>query len=96
MGKLTEMVIKNLKVPDDVGKHSDGRGLYLIVSKTGGKSWRFRYEIKAGGRRIEKTLTLGKYPQVGLAQARRELARQKTLLAEGGDPAAKRKEDKWL
>ena len=48
------------------GKHLDGDNLYLQVSKTGGKSWLFRYEIN--GR--ERALGLGSYKFCNLEQAR--------------------------
>jgi integrase len=62
-------------------KHTDGGGMYLLV-KAGGKYWRMAYRF-AGK---QKTLALGVYPAVSLAQARkkRDLARE--LLAAGTDP----------
>jgi hypothetical protein len=53
---------------------SDGRGLYLEISPTGGKWWRFKYRL-AGK---EKRISLGVYPDVPLAAARekREEARR--------------------
>lgn len=38
MVKLTALHIKNAKV----GRYADGKGLYLLVSPSGGKSWVLR------------------------------------------------------
>lgn len=65
-------------------------GLYLEVMPSGTKRWRFRYHF-AG---IEKMLSFGLFPEVGLRDAldRREAARR--LLAHGINPSDKRKEEK--
>ncbi len=44
--KLSATRVKALKDP---GRYSDGDGLHLFISKTGGKSWVLR--ITVGGRR---------------------------------------------
>mgnify|MGYP000149051080 CR=1 FL=1 len=69
-------------------KHSDGGGLYLHV-KAAGKYWRMDYAIH--GKR--KTLAIGVYPAVSLAQARKARDAAKAQLAQDIDPStAKRKE----
>lgn len=49
-------------------------GLYLRVRASGGKVWTYRYSItvqgEAGPKHLTRTLALGKYPALGLAQAR--------------------------
>jgi len=69
-----------------VGKEADGGGLNFQA----GKYWRLSYRF-AGK---QKTLALGVYPAVSLKAARlaREAARE--LLAQGIDPAEKKKADK--
>ncbi|MDG1986844.1 MAG: Arm DNA-binding domain-containing protein, partial [Halieaceae bacterium] len=47
-------------------KLSDGKGMYLLVTPNGCKYWRLKYRIL--GR--EKTLSLGVYPEISLADAR--------------------------
>ncbi len=42
------------------------RGLYLVVTKRGLKSWRYNYKIDGK----YKTQTYGQYPTIGLAKAR--------------------------
>jgi hypothetical protein len=52
----------------------EGGGLYLEISRTGGKLWRFKYYFDGK----EKRLAVGKYPELSLANARkcREAARE--------------------
>ena len=74
---LTDVQIRKAKPAEKPFKLNDGGGLHLYVSVAGGKSWRYRYEI--GGR--EKLLTIGSYPDVGLADAReaRQAAKAKVF-----------------
>jgi len=67
-----------------------GGGLYLEVTPTGAKYWRWKYRF--GGK--EKRLALGVFPEVSLAQATdaRDMAR--ATLRAGRDPAAERRERK--
>ncbi|MCG5549182.1 tyrosine-type recombinase/integrase [Halorhodospira halochloris] len=60
----------------------DCRGLYIIVAPSGGKWWRLRYRL-AGK---ERHLSLGKYPQIRLKQAREKRSEIEALLAAGIDP----------
>ena len=62
-------------------KHSDGGGLFLHI-KAAGKYWRMAYRF--GGK--QKTLSLGVYPVVTLAQARKRRDEAKAQLADGFDP----------
>ncbi len=62
-------------------KHSDGGGLYLHVLASG-KYWRVAYRF--GDK--QKTLALGVYPTVTLAEARKKRDEAKRLLAAGTDP----------
>jgi integrase len=70
-------------------KHTDGGGLYLYVTKAG-KYWRMNYRI-AGK---QKTLSLGIYPAVSLASARKGRDRAKELLAQRVDPSTEKQEAK--
>lgn len=71
-------------------KLTDREGLYLHVSKTGAKSWRFDYRL-AGAR---ETLTIGRYPDVGLGAARDALSRARVLVARGESPAKAKQHQK--
>lgn len=81
---LTALTVKNAKPKAKPYKLADGKGLYLVVTPSGGKLWRFDY--RHGEKR--KTLALGKWPDFELAAARerRDIARKR--LADGEDPAA--------
>lgn len=81
---LTNTAVKN-SIPNDNGKpkkYSDGGGLFLLVNPSG-KYWRYSYRYLEK----QKTLALGIYPELSLADARRlhELAREQ--LAKGEDPS---------
>ncbi len=96
MRKLTEITIKSFKIPENIGRHSDGAGLFFELLSSGRKRWIYRYRVKIDGKWSERTLVLGTYPQMTLAKARQELAIQKSILDAGEDPSTKRKEDKRL
>lgn len=66
-------------------KHTDGDGMYLLV-KASGKYWRLNYRF-AGK---QKTLALGVYPEVSLAEARKRRAAARTRLAGGDDPSTEK------
>lgn len=84
---LTDKAVRNAKPKDKAYKLTDGGGLFLFVTPAGGKSWRLKFRV--GG--TEKLLTLGKYPQVSLADARKARDHEKAKLAAGADPAHDRK-----
>ncbi len=69
---------------------SDSGGMYLWVTPSGGKLWRWAYCF--GGK--EKLMSLGKYPEVSLALARERHAEARKVLANGIDPMAQRKAEK--
>lgn len=55
-------------------KHTDGQGLFLLV-KAAGKYWRLSYRFLGK----QKTLALGVYPEVSLAQARQRRDQARVL-----------------
>ena len=61
--------------------------MYLELSPAGGKWWRLKYRF--GGK--EKRLSLGIYPDTGLADAREKRDAARKLLAAGVDPGEQRK-----
>jgi len=83
LNKLTALQATKLKTP---GRHSDGGGLYLSIDDAGRRRWIFMYV--RNGRRAE--LGLGSGRDLPLASARGEAAALRAILAEGGDPKAKR------
>lgn len=86
---LSPTRINNTKPKAKPYKLSDGGGLYLQVSPAGLKTWRYQYRF--GGVRAE--VTIGKYPEIGVADARDRHFECRSMLERGIDPAqAKRKE----
>ncbi|MBQ9526265.1 MAG: tyrosine-type recombinase/integrase [Fretibacterium sp.] len=63
---LSELKIKNLKPRKSRYLVNDGQGLYIAVMPTGEKYWYVR--TRDGG--IERKHSLGRYPDIGLKEAR--------------------------
>jgi hypothetical protein len=91
---LTDAQVKNAKLnkKKNVTTFFDGGGLYLLVTPTGGKLWRFKYRF-AGE---EKLMSLGSYPDTSLAKARESRDEARKLVASGIDPYELRKTYKSL
>lgn len=87
---LTDVAIRALKPTDKVQKVSDGEGLQLWVMPVGSKLWRYAFRYNGE----QKTLALGAYPEIPLADARKKRDEAKTLLANGIDPGQQKKLDK--
>ena len=87
---LTDNAIKNLKAKEKVFRTYDGNGLYIEVSPSGGKWWRFKYRFLSK----ENRLSLGTYPNISLKQARELRDKYKKMLAEGINPSEDRKSQK--
>ncbi|MEJ8673430.1 tyrosine-type recombinase/integrase [Chromobacterium amazonense] len=87
---LTDLAIRQAKPQDKPYQLADGESLYLEVSPSGGKLWRFRFRFqgKAG------ILALGKYPAVGLSDARQKAHEARVQLAQGINPSQAKKEAK--
>lgn len=79
MNKLTAMTVAKLSKP---GRYGDGGGLYLLIGPSGGRSWIFRFKV---GRR-ERSMGLGPFPDVSLADARAKAAECRRVRAEDQDP----------
>lgn len=89
---LKDLEIRALKPRDRIYKKADERGLYIEVHPTGSKLWRFKYAYLGK----DKRLALGRYPEVGLAEARDKRDEARRKLREGIDPLAERKRAKLL
>lgn len=87
---LTETRLRALKAKDKSYKVADQRGLYVEVTPSGGKLWRFRYRIG----KVEKKLSIGSYPDVTLKQAREATYEARHSIASGGDPAFEKRKQK--
>jgi integrase len=88
---LTDAGIRALKPKHtryEVPDRGDGseRGLCVIVQPSGARSWAVRYRM--GGR--ARKLTIGNYPAVSLATARKQAAIAKGAIAVGRDPGVEK------
>lgn len=84
---LTYIQINAAKRRDKAWSLSDSQGLYLVIQPNGSKLWRFRYRFLDR----QKTLHLGGWPQISLADARARRDDAKKLVANGIDPALEKK-----
>jgi integrase len=91
--KLTTKAVENFKPSPQRQEVSDGgSGLYLVIQPSGAKSWAVRYRHE--GRPTK--LTLGGWPALSLAEARKSAADALHDLARGIDPSGSRKAAKQL
>lgn len=85
---LTIKQIDAAKPKDKPYRISDGNGLYLYIPASGKKVWQLRYQFEGK----EKIHTVGKYPEIGPADARNLAFEVKRDLAIGLNPAVKKKQ----
>jgi integrase len=84
MGNLTATAVKATKA---AGRYGDGDGLYLVVGKSGSRSWMVR--VQKDGRR--RDIGLGSAKKVSLAIARDRAAIVRSQVELGIDPIAERR-----
>ena len=87
---LTATEVKSAKSKDKDYKLFDGGGLYLLVTKGGGKHWKLKYRMLDK----EKKISLGAYPAISLSNARELREKHKIEIAKQIDPNEKKKQDK--
>jgi len=80
---LTDTKIKSLKAKSARYRVSDSGGLTLEIMPSGTKAWRYRYQLY-GVR--QPTLTIGNYPEISLAEARKRRDEWAILVARGESP----------
>lgn len=82
--RLTDRFLKTVTVGQDEGRrdYPDGKGLHIRVSPTGSKTWVLIF--RSGGKL--RRLTLGTYPSMSLAEARKKTADIRVRIKEGEDP----------
>lgn len=90
MSELTNMHCQKAQPKEKPYNIADSGNLYLRVTPTGGKLWRWNYRFQGK----MKTMSYGKYPDVSLAMARARHAEARRQLADGIDPMGVRKEKK--
>lgn len=90
MGALTDIQIKQwVKAKQPLAK-ADGGGLTFTLSASGRAAWVLRYRV--AGRSKEKTL--GQYPDISLAEARRIASEDRAKIQQGVDVAAEKQRAK--
>lgn len=87
---LTYTQLQALKPGTKPFKKSDRNGLYVEVIPTGAITWRYQYYFH--GKR--EKVTFGRYPDLGLADARKRRDEAAALLATGISPAKAKQEGK--
>ncbi|UOO81614.1 integrase arm-type DNA-binding domain-containing protein [Uruburuella testudinis] len=87
---LNDRQIKNAKPADKAYKLADSGGLYLQITPAGGKLWRLKYRISGK----EKLLSIGKYPEISLVEAREAAENARRMIAQSQDPAAMKQQAK--
>jgi integrase len=87
---LTDTEIRRSKAAASPYKLADSGGLHLFISPAGGRLWRWKYRFDGA----EKLMSLGRYPDVALAEARERRDAARKRLANGVDPMAERLAEK--
>jgi integrase len=87
---LTDTEIRRSKPALKPYKLADGGGLHLLVTPSGGRLWRWKYRFQG----TEKQLSIGRYPDFSLADARERRDAARKRLANGIDPMAERMAEK--
>jgi integrase len=84
---LTDAKVRAAKPRLKSYKLTDANRLFLLVTPSGGKLWRWGYSYDGK----QKSMAFGAYPLVSLADARGKRDEAYTLLCEGRDPAVAKK-----
>jgi len=79
---LSDAAIRAAKSANKQFKLYDEGGLFLIVKPSGGKLWRLKYRHLGK----EQQLSIGRYPDVGLKDARDRRDEARKLIASGKNP----------
>ncbi|EJX5186510.1 tyrosine-type recombinase/integrase, partial [Salmonella enterica] len=88
---LTDTKVKNAKPQDKPYSLQDGQGLYLEVRPTGAKFWRYRYWLTPTK---DGRYTIGQYPAISLAEARKEREWAREQVKKGLSPTDVRRHEK--
>ena len=79
---LSDVACQSMKPGPKPYRKTDGGGLSLLIQPSGSKLWQWSYRYE--GR--QKTLSIGAYPVIGLADARTKRDEGRRRLADGEDP----------
>jgi integrase len=84
---LSEAQVRKAKPQEKPYKLFDGNGLFLLITPSGGKLWRFRYRFSGK----EKLLAIGSYPEISLSEAREKRLMARKDVVAGIDPGEVKK-----
>ncbi len=84
---LTDTAVRAAKPESKPRKLADEKGLFLLIQPSGGKLWRLKYRHLGK----EKKLSLGRYPDVTLKEARERRDEARRVLAKGIDPSVEKR-----
>lgn len=89
---LSDIQVRNLKPREKAYKVTDFEGLFVLVKTNGSKLRQFKYRMDGK----ERLLSIGVYPDVSLAQARKAKEGARANVAAGLDPSEAKQEEKRL
>ena len=96
MGKLTDVDIRNWIAAGQPVAKSDGDGLTFTMSArqaaAKGGTWVLRYRLP--GMKSQKEIKVGSYPDLSLANARKEAAKLRVRVEQGEDVAREKQKEK--
>lgn len=87
---LTPTRLNNAKSKEKAYKLTDGGGLFVMVMPGGAKTWIYQYTLD--GKRRE--VTIGRYPEIGVADARDRHTEYRAMVERGENPAALKRIDR--
>jgi integrase len=87
---LSHITIQYTKPKAKPFKLADGDGLFLVIQPNGSKLWRFRYRFNGA----ERSLSIGPFPKVTIAEARARREQAKEQIANGIDPSVQKRLDR--
>lgn len=79
---LTDIALRGLKPLEKPYKVADELGFFLLVQPSGARLWRLKFRFRG----VEKQLSLGRYPEISLKEARAWRDETRSQVAHGIDP----------
>lgn len=89
---LSDAKIRSSKAGAKQYKLSDGQGLFLLVTTTGSRLWRYRFWLN----NKEGVYAIGEYPYISLSDARERRDQARELVRKGQHPVHRRREEELL
>ncbi|GAA6177858.1 tyrosine-type recombinase/integrase [Sulfitobacter pacificus] len=87
---LSDIQVRNLKPREKAYKVSDFEGLFVLVKPNGSKLWQMKYRLYGK----ERLFSIGVYPDVTLAQARKAKEEARAKVAAEIDPSEAKQTEK--